>query len=52
MAASILLCALKNGFSMKAADPKYQLESYGRHVPWDDQFVAEMRRGLMACRVL
>ncbi|KAF2651589.1 PTR2-domain-containing protein [Lophiostoma macrostomum CBS 122681] len=51
-ASRIIICASRNGFNMKRADPSYQLEHRGKSVPWSGQSVDELRRGLMACRVL
>ncbi|KAI9738789.1 MAG: peptide transporter ptr2 [Cirrosporium novae-zelandiae] len=41
-----------NKFDMNAAKPSYQ-EEYGRKydTPWDDHFIEEMKRALVACRV-
>jgi POT family proton-dependent oligopeptide transporter len=52
MAARTLLCAAKNKFRLDAAKPTYQLENFGKTVPWDETFIAEMKRGLIACRVM
>jgi POT family proton-dependent oligopeptide transporter len=30
----------------------YQMEKHGNSVPWDDIFVEELKRGLIACRVM
>lgn len=48
---SALACAVKGGFRLDAAEPAAQLEQYGRTVPWDDQFVEDLRQALQACRV-
>ena len=52
MAGKSLLCALKHGFNLDAARPAVQSERYGKTVPWDDHFISELKRGLLACRVL
>jgi proton-dependent oligopeptide transporter, POT family len=52
MAAKTLLYAPKHGFKLDAAKPVFQAVKYGISVPWDYHFVAEMKRGLLACRVL
>ncbi|MCJ1250448.1 hypothetical protein MMC30_007676 [Trapelia coarctata] len=52
MAAKTLLYASRNHFSLDAAKPAYQYEKFGKSVPWDDHFIAEMKRGLIGCRVL
>ncbi|MCJ1454623.1 peptide transporter ptr2 [Mycoblastus sanguinarius] len=43
---------LKNKGNMEAAKPSYQ-EEYGRKdkTPWNDLFIDEVKRGLVACRV-
>ena len=52
MAAKTLLCASRHDFKLDNARPLYQAEKLGRQVPWDDVFVSEMKRGLIACRVM
>jgi POT family proton-dependent oligopeptide transporter len=45
----ILWIGIKNGGNLDAARPS----SFGKvEVEWDDKFVDELRRALMACRVL
>lgn len=51
-AAKIILCACRNGFKMAHADPVYQLEHLHKTVPWSEQLLNELTRGLQACRVL
>ncbi|KAF2187326.1 PTR2-domain-containing protein [Zopfia rhizophila CBS 207.26] len=51
-ATKILLCASRNQFKMARADPQYQLEHREKAVSWSSQLVTELKRGLMACRVL
>jgi POT family proton-dependent oligopeptide transporter len=50
--ARVITCAAKNGFKFDNAKPAYQLSRHGRVVPWSDLFVDEMRRGVLACRVM
>lgn len=52
MATKTLLCAAKNGFKLENAKASYQNSQHGKTVPWSDGFVEEMKRGLMACRVM
>ncbi|KAF8244417.1 oligopeptide transporter [Wilcoxina mikolae CBS 423.85] len=52
MAARTLICAARSKFRLDAAKPVYQLEHFSRTVPWDENFIAEMKRGLIACRVI
>lgn len=47
---SALGCAIKGGFKLDAAEPAYQLEHHGRSVPWDEQFVDDMRQAFQACK--
>ncbi|KAF7335165.1 POT family-domain-containing protein [Mycena sanguinolenta] len=42
-----LWCGVRGGFKMDAALPA----SHQGTVPWDDTFVHELKRGLLACRV-
>lgn len=51
-ASKTMLCAAKNGFKMDRARPLYQQEKFGRSVPWTEEFVEEIRKGLVACRVM
>ncbi|KAK2821764.1 hypothetical protein FQN49_007700 [Arthroderma sp. PD_2] len=46
-----LAYAIKGGFNLDAAQPAAQLEKHGRAVPWDKQFVEDIRQALKACRV-
>jgi POT family proton-dependent oligopeptide transporter len=50
--ARVLACAARNGFSMKKADPEYQLEHHQKKVSWTSEFNDEITHGLGACRVL
>jgi proton-dependent oligopeptide transporter, POT family len=51
-AAKVLLYASRDRFNLDAAKQAYQLEKHGRIVPWNDHFIAEIKRGLLACRVM
>jgi proton-dependent oligopeptide transporter, POT family len=43
---------LTHKFNMDAAKPSYKAEFGGSHkTPWDDQFILEIKRALVACRV-
>lgn len=48
---SALACAIKGGMRLDAAEPAAQLEKHGRAVPWDEQFVTDLRQALQACKV-
>ncbi|KAJ6562297.1 putative MFS peptide transporter [Mycena capillaripes] len=41
----------RGGFNMDAALPAAQVSKHQRTVPWDDNFIHELNRGLLACRV-
>lgn len=47
-----LICAAKNGFKLDHAKSSYQETRFGRAVPWSDSFVEEIKKGLLACRVM
>ncbi|KAL2133427.1 hypothetical protein VTI74DRAFT_2353 [Chaetomium olivicolor] len=49
---SVLAVAARNGLKLDHARPSYQLTTNNRSVPWDDAFVDELKRGLIACRVI
>lgn len=51
-AAKTLVAAARGGFTFSNATPEHQLEHRGKIVSWDNRFVLEMRRGLIACRVM
>ncbi|KAH7132588.1 major facilitator superfamily domain-containing protein [Dendryphion nanum] len=51
-AAKTLVCAAKNGFKLDHAKPSYQQTKFGNTVPWTESFVEEIRKGLVACRVI
>jgi len=46
-AAKALTIAAKNGWKLDAAKP-----THSPNVKWDDQFVNELKRALVACKVL
>ncbi|PKY04657.1 POT peptide transporter [Aspergillus campestris IBT 28561] len=46
----VLWISIRNGGKLDAARP-YVLEKNGTPVPWDDVFVDELKRALVACRV-
>jgi POT family proton-dependent oligopeptide transporter len=50
--AETLSCAAKSGFNLDHAKSSYQAEKFGRIVPWSDDFVDEIKKGLVACRVM
>lgn len=43
----IMLCAARNNFNMDSARPRNQANT----VEWDDKFVTDLQRGLIACRI-
>jgi len=51
-AAKVLAYAARDRFRLDAAKPTYQFERYGRSVSWNDHFIAEIKRGLIACKVM
>ncbi|KAH8588490.1 POT family-domain-containing protein [Bisporella sp. PMI_857] len=51
-ATKVLVRSCKSGFKLSNAKPEYQAMHYGQAVPWTDQFVDELKRGLIACRVI
>lgn len=52
LAIGAMTCGVKNRFRLRAALPEYQLEHFGRSVPWDKAFVDNIRSCLIACRVM
>jgi POT family proton-dependent oligopeptide transporter len=47
-----LWIGMRRGFNMDAAKPSYQMQTQGStSVPWDDTFIDELKRVLIACRV-
>jgi len=51
-AAKALRCAAKNGFKLERAKASFQEAHFGRTVPWSDEFIQEIQKGLVACRVM
>jgi POT family proton-dependent oligopeptide transporter len=51
-AVNALTLAARNGFKLDHAKPQYQLATHNHAVPWDDLFIDELKRGLIACRVM
>ncbi|CAL8577144.1 peptide transporter ptr2 [Xanthoria parietina] len=49
LAIKVGLCAARSGWKLDHAKQSYQT---GVTVPWSDTFVDELKRGLMACRVI
>ncbi|KAI4097054.1 MAG: hypothetical protein LQ339_006848 [Xanthoria mediterranea] len=49
LALKVGLCAARSGWKLDHGKQSYQT---GATVPWSDQFVDELKRGLMACRVI
>ncbi|GIJ83142.1 hypothetical protein Asppvi_001661 [Aspergillus pseudoviridinutans] len=50
-AARCLWYAARGGFSLDAARPEYQLEKHKRVVPWDKEFISELRGALSAFKI-
>ncbi|OBR10853.1 Oligopeptide transporter [Colletotrichum higginsianum IMI 349063] len=48
----VMTMAARNGFNLDHAKQSYQMEACGAQVPWGDKFVDELRRSLLACRVI
>ncbi|EFR02827.1 peptide transporter PTR2-A [Nannizzia gypsea CBS 118893] len=51
-AAKVIACAIRGRFRLDVAKPSFQASTYGREVEWNDQFVTEMKKGLIACKVM
>jgi POT family proton-dependent oligopeptide transporter len=51
-ASRVLVCATRNGFKLDHAKSSYQESRFGRVMPWSDDFIEEMKKGLVACRVM
>jgi POT family proton-dependent oligopeptide transporter len=51
LAARCLWCAARGGFNLDAALPQRQLELHGRVVPWDKEFIKELRGALSAFKI-
>lgn len=47
----VLWIGMKSGGNLEAARPAF-MEERGVPVPWDNVFVDELKRALVACRVL
>ncbi|KAH2876419.1 hypothetical protein KXV31_007248 [Aspergillus fumigatus] len=50
-AARYLWYAARGGFSLDAARPEYQLENHHGVVPWDKEFISELRGALSAFKI-
>ncbi|KAF2203498.1 hypothetical protein GQ43DRAFT_260031 [Delitschia confertaspora ATCC 74209] len=50
--AGFFLCVCKYKFGMQNSDPGYQTEHHGKTVPWRNELVVGLTRGLMACQIL
>lgn len=50
-AARCLWYAAQGGFNLDAARPEYQLENHQRVVPWDKEFISELRGALSAFKI-
>ncbi|KAH2157758.1 hypothetical protein KXW33_006532 [Aspergillus fumigatus] len=50
-AARCLWYAARGGFSLDAARPEYQLENHHGMVPWDKEFISELRGALSAFKI-
>ncbi|KAL4981868.1 hypothetical protein BDW68DRAFT_183093 [Aspergillus falconensis] len=50
-AARCLWYAARGGFSLDAARPEYQVEKHQRTVPWDKEFISELRDALSAFKI-
>jgi POT family proton-dependent oligopeptide transporter len=51
-AGRVIVCSAQNRFRLDAAKPAFQKEKYGKEVPWDNQFVSDIRRGFKAFKVM
>ncbi|KAI4146594.1 MAG: hypothetical protein L6R39_003406 [Caloplaca ligustica] len=51
-AVQVALCAMRSGWKLDSTKQSYQLSHFNMTVPWSDSFVDELKRGLMACRVI
>ncbi|KAK2751173.1 peptide transporter ptr2 [Myotisia sp. PD_48] len=51
-ATKVVWCAARSGFKLERAKSSYQQAHHGRTVPWSDHFVDDMKRGVLACRVI
>lgn len=48
----VMACAVKSGFRLDNAKPAHQESQFNRKVAWSYDFVEEMKRGLLACRIM
>ncbi|KAG2002786.1 hypothetical protein GB937_009552 [Aspergillus fischeri] len=51
-AARCLWYAAQGGFSLDTAQPEYQLENHQQVVPWDKEFISELRGALSAFKMV
>ncbi|MCJ1265026.1 peptide transporter ptr2 [Lobaria immixta] len=51
-AVKVALCAVRSGWKLENAKQSYQMVHSGETVLWSDKFVDELKRGLLACRVI
>ena len=51
-AVEVARCAVRSGWKLENAKQSYQIVHSGETVPWSDKFVDELKRGLLACRVM
>ncbi|KAF2019953.1 oligopeptide transporter [Aaosphaeria arxii CBS 175.79] len=51
-ASRVLKLAALSGFKLDHTKPEYQQQVRGVQVSWDDNFVDELKKGLLACRVI
>ncbi|PSN66240.1 MFS general substrate transporter [Corynespora cassiicola Philippines] len=47
-----LTYAARSGFKLEHAKRSYQATYFGRTVSWSDNFIEEIKKGLVACRVI
>ncbi|KAJ5885598.1 Proton-dependent oligopeptide transporter family [Penicillium tannophilum] len=47
-----LRLGITGGFNMDSAKPDFQLQRYGRQVPWTESFIEDIRLSLLISRVL
>lgn len=52
LAIKVGLCAARSGWKLDHSKQSYQTVQHGVTVPWSDKFVDELKRGLIACRVM
>ena len=51
-AVKVALCAVRSGWKLENAKQSYQIAHFSETVLWSDKFVDELKRGLLACRVM